>query len=239
MTLELSSLDLVVLCGGRGTRLGAMTDQIPKPLLSIGGSPYLLRLLLHWKKEGVGRFILAAHYLADQFRGFAKEHAQQIGEVSVITEDVPLGTGGGIRNAALHVKSETFLVANGDSLVPQPWMDVVKFHDKHHAKMTIVAVRASRVVGGAKQKGMLDFTPGCELRSFATQYAVKDGWINGGMYVLNRDIVLGWPEGRSSLENEIMSSPTRPRSYIFQSEAELMDIGTPESFAMINEKFEA
>lgn len=234
MIPAISNMDLVVLCGGRGTRLGAMTDAVPKPLLPIGGRPYLLRLLERWRAEGARRFILAAHYLSEQFEAFAREHGGALGEIRVVTESSPLGTGGGLRNAALHVGTDTFLAANGDSYVSQSWGDVVGEHAWRDAEMTLVAVRASRVVGGARQKGTLDITPDGRLRSFTTEKLVEDGWINGGMYVLRRDVVLGWPEGKSSLENEIMASSRRPHAFAFRSEGELMDIGTPESYALID-----
>jgi mannose-1-phosphate guanylyltransferase len=100
---------MVVLCGGKGQRLGSLTQDIPKPLLPIAGAPFLLRLLHQWKKEGVKRFILSTHVFADQFRGFAQKNSN-LAEIIVVEEPQPLGTG-------QAVQSESFLAANGDSYV--------------------------------------------------------------------------------------------------------------------------
>src|SRR3990167_2846302 len=181
----LSNTDIIVLCGGRGSRLGALTRAVPKPLLPVGGSPFLLRLLLQWKKEGARRFILSAHYLAEQFRAFAAEHSAVLGNISVVEEDRPLGTGGGIRFAALRSKSRTLIVANGDSWVSQPLRPLLAEHNRRKTDFTMVAVGADKVIGGARQKGALKIGARNELLGFSTEDSTTAGWINGGLYALN------------------------------------------------------
>jgi len=236
MHFSLSTTDVIVLCGGRGTRLGALTREVPKPLLPVGGRPFLLRLLLQWRKEGARRFILSAHYLAEQFRAFAAEYSDVLGKISVMTEEQPLGTGGGIRFAALQSESGTLMVANGDSYVSQPLQPLLAEHDCRGMAFTMVAVGADRVVGGARQKGALKIGTRDELLGFSTEETTTAGWINGGLYALDRKAVLSWPEGPCSLENEILTSASRPRTFVLKSGGVLLDIGTPHNYSVCSQK---
>lgn len=73
-----ASTDVVILCGGRGARLGELTTHRPKPLLYVGGRPFLFRVLGRMKEEGFTRIILAVHYLAGRFRAFISTY-QEVG----------------------------------------------------------------------------------------------------------------------------------------------------------------
>ena len=218
---------------GLGSRLGALTRNIPKPLLPVGGSPFLLRLLLQWKQEGVGRFILAAHYLAEQFRAFAAEHAAVLGDVAVIAENKPLGTGGGIRHAALQATSQTLLVANGDSYVSQPLGQLLEEHERHQMNFSMVAVRAENVLGGARKKGTLKIGPHDELIGFSTEETATEGWINAGL--------MSWRgakhyPGRKNLVRWKMISDFRKPSpnACLEINRALLDIGTTECYATLD-----
>jgi D-glycero-alpha-D-manno-heptose 1-phosphate guanylyltransferase len=221
-------MEMIVLCGGFGTRLGPLTQNAPKPLLPLGGSPFLLRLLSQWKHEGVQRFILSAHFCADQIHQFSKTYAQDF-DLSVIVEDKPLGTGGAIRYATTQVQSDTLLVSNGDSYTNQPVPPVIEAHKKRGVEFTMVAVKAEKVLGGAEKKGQIDIGSQGELLGFSTQESAT-GWINAGLYVFNRQTILSWPTGPCSFEKELLTSSRRPKTYVFPSQGSLLDIGTPECY---------
>jgi DNA-binding MarR family transcriptional regulator len=108
-------VDVVILCGGRGTRLAPLTSRTPKPLLPVAGEPFLLHLLLRLKEEGFRRFMLAAHYLPEQFEAFVERHRDPFPGLRLVVEPKPLGTGGALRHAADHVESTHFL------LLGSPW----------------------------------------------------------------------------------------------------------------------
>ncbi len=227
---SLEPMDMLVLCGGKGTRLGSKTALTPKPLLPLGGSPFLLRLLLQWKEEGVTRFILATHHLADQFHAFAQTHASQIGNIEVVVEKVPLGTGGGICNALDAIHTGNFLVANGDSYVSQPLQILRIAHLREKAPFTLVAVPARNVLGGARQKGRLLISRDGVMEGFTTEEKAAEGWINAGVYALHRDTVADWPSGFFDLELTILTEPQRHGIRILRSEGNLMDIGLPDCY---------
>lgn len=229
--MKAEGIDVVVLCGGRGTRLGALTTSIPKPLLPVRGRPFLLHRLLALQQEGCARFVLAAQYLAEQFRDFARKYASELPDITVIEEPEPLGTGGALRYAAPHVRSRAFAVLNGDSWVAQPLTPVLAAHARTEALFTMVVVRADRVEGGARAKGVVVAGTDDIITGFSTPRSAEEGWVNAGCYVLNKDLVLGWPQTRYDLEREFMALVPTGRGCMFRSSGVLLDIGTPDCYA--------
>jgi len=231
---SLETIDVVVLCGGRGTRLGALTATTPKPLLPVAGAPFLLHRLLAFRQEGCSRFILAVQHLADQFRAFAKRYEQELPGLTVIEESTPLGTGGALRHAAQHVGSPVFIAFNGDSWGVQPMTPVLAEHARNDRLLTMVVVRADQVEGGAQAKGMVNLGAHGEVLGFSTGDAVSGSWVNAGLYLLSRDLVRGWPQGAYDLEARLMSLIPPGTGYAFCSEASLLDIGIPACLARAN-----
>lgn len=231
--------ELVILCGGRGSRLGLLTEETPKPLLKIGDSPFLRHLLMQFQKEGFERFILAAHYLAGQFQAFAKAYASLFPKMKVVVEESPLGTGGALRNAASHVDGADFIVLNGDAFLAQPLPPVLNFHFQEKSVFTLVAVKAEKVEGRVNNKGGLEIDEENTLVHFNGHEREKEQWVNGGLYVANRNKVLSWPEGFYNLEGKLNSLLIPDKARVFRSEASLLDIGTPECLKIAERKYAA
>ena len=222
--------DMVVLCGGRGQRLGPLTATVPKPLLPVGGNPFLLRLLLQWKAEGVRRFVLAVHHLAEQFHEFAQRYEGMVGKMAIAVEESALGTGGGLKNAAAWVETPTFFTANGDSYVSQTLSPVFNVHEERKLPTTLVAIPPHHVLGGAHQKGRLLVNADAKLTSFSTEANVQDGLVNAGLYVMDRSEMERWPDGRYDLERAILPNRNDSTVSVFKSSGQLLDIGTPRSY---------
>ena len=232
--LSPAETDVVVLCGGRGTRLGALTDATPKPLLPVANAPFLQHLLLQLHAEGFRRFLLAAQYLPEQFQAFAAAIAPALPDVEVIVEPEPLGTGGALRHAAQAVRSSVFVAVNGDSWVAQPIAPVLAEHQRRGLDCTVIAVPASQLEGGAVNKGIWRVGPEGRVLGFRTEAVVTDGWVNAGVYVLQHAWVRSWPTGSYSLEGNLESLLTRAEARVFCAPGRLVDIGTPECYAWAN-----
>lgn len=230
--------DVVILCGGRGSRLGSLTKATPKPLLDVGGSPFLLRLLRRFQQEGFSRFILAAHYLADQFQNFVQDHSKLFPNVEVVVEKEPLGTGGALKNAARYVRSENFVALNGDVFVTQPLTPVLKRHFEKKNVFTMVAVKTENVEGVVRNKGGLELGAEEEVLSFRGHSQINENWVNAGVYVVDKEKILSWPEGCYDLEKELASLLYPDQARAFRSEAKLLDIGTPECLKLAKERYE-
>lgn len=223
------NLDVVILCGGLGTRLGALTQQTPKPLIRIGQYPFLAHLLKRLQREGFRNFILAVHHLAGQFYDFVETHRSQFPGMTLIEEKIPFGTGGALRHAASRASSETFLAMNGDSMVSQSLAPVLQFHGAKKSIFTMVAVRKENVEVESHNKGGIQIGANHDLVSFRGHQTAGEEWVNAGVYAANRSAVLSWPEGSFNLENKLESLLKPDKACVFKSDGFLLDIGTPQS----------
>ena len=226
-----ATTDAVILCGGRGSRLGALSVAIPKPLLPVAEQPFVLHLIQRMKREGFARIILAAHYQADHFLTFLFAHPNAVDVLELMVEPTPLGTGGALRYVADHIHSPQFLVVNGDTWLSQSLTPVLRAHHEAARACTAVVVHSNRVAGGARRKGVWRMGPHDTVRALTTEEEVTNGWINGGVYVFDRDVVCSWPQGCYDLEANLPSLLRGRCAGLFYSDAHLLDIGTPECYA--------
>jgi len=116
MDSGMDDVEAVVLVGGKGTRLRPLTLSAPKPMLPTAGVPFLAHLLSRVRAAGVRRAVLGTSYLAETFAEHFGDGSELGLELVYVTEDEPLGTGGGIRNVAGHLSAKHVLVFNGDVL---------------------------------------------------------------------------------------------------------------------------
>lgn len=107
----------MVLAAGRGVRLAPLTDSCPKPLIEVGGQAILDRILDRLAGAGVVRAVVNAHHLADRIEAHLADRREP--EITVVREDKPLETGGGVMNALPRLGDQPFFVINGDSV----WLD--------------------------------------------------------------------------------------------------------------------
>ena len=219
-----------ILCGGLGTRLGALTAHRPKPLLAIGGMPFLDVLLFELGRQGIRSIVLLAGFEARQIDGYAAATpiAARFGmtlEVSVEPEQA--GTGGALWHARERL-DQHFLLLNGDS-----WFDVnlvdlaVQAASARWARAALalrelpdasrygtVAVEGSRVIGFAERPPR----PG-------------PGLVSAGVYALRRELVAEIGPS-ASLEREVFPRLAREGALLGLSrEGYFIDIGVPEAFA--------
>lgn len=104
----------IFLVGGKGTRLGELTKNTPKPLLKVQDKPFIEWVIAKAKAQGITDILLLAGYQAEEVVNFG---------YPCIVEHEPLGTGGALRNAAKHLKEEFFLF-NGDTICDFDYMEL-------------------------------------------------------------------------------------------------------------------
>ena len=103
-------MSAILLAAGLGTRLRSITDSVPKCLVPINGKPFIEILLDDCIKQGLRRFILCVGYLKEQ----VIEHLSQRNDCEIVfsLEEESLGTGGALKNAERHIKTDHFIVLN-------------------------------------------------------------------------------------------------------------------------------
>jgi D,D-heptose 1,7-bisphosphate phosphatase len=212
----------VVLVGGLGTRLGALTQAAPKPLLPVGDRPFLQWLVEDLQRQGISRILLLAGYRAEQLGALAAAYPS----VEIVVEPEPLGTGGALRFAADRL-DERFFFLNGDSLFDINLWDLALRAGSSEACLALRAVPDVSRFGPA-------WLEGDQIVKFAERPEVDGpGLINGGVGVLSRAVLKRLPaEGAVSIEREIyphMATDGVLRGHVY--DRPFIDIGVPEDFA--------
>lgn len=106
---------VAILCGGFGTRLGALTRDLPKPMIPVGGRPYLERVLESFAERGLNQFALLTGYKAEVIESHFGDGSRFGYHIEYSRETEPLGTGGAIREAR-HLLGDRFILTFGDVL---------------------------------------------------------------------------------------------------------------------------
>lgn len=229
--VEAVSRQCVILVGGLGTRLGRLVADCPKPMLPVGGKPFLEHLIGEIARFGFDDFILLAGYKAEVVAAhFDRRGPHRLREgirLRVVAEATPLGTGGALRGAWQWLAPE-FLMVNGDSLFSFNFLALAT--ESSQVSQAHIALRR---VPEARRFGVVTLAADNRVTRFAARPdADGQGLINGGVYWLNRDIVRGFSAGVVSLENDIF--PQLAAAGVL-SAAEFagpfIDIGIPESYA--------
>jgi NDP-sugar pyrophosphorylase family protein len=223
---ELSGLTAVILAGGLGTRLRSVVSDRPKILAEIAGRPFLAYLLDRVIAAGVRHAVLCTGYRADQVRAtFGEQYGPLVVDYSV--ESRPLGTGGALRAALPRMHSETVLVFNGDS-----WCDAdLAAFEVDHRRVQATGSLLLTEVDDTSRYGRVDTDDANRITHFAEKSATTSaGWINAGIYLLQRHLLLEIPEKEMvSLEREVFPAWIGRGLYGWRRGGRFLDIGTPES----------
>jgi NDP-sugar pyrophosphorylase family protein len=221
--------DAIVLCGGAGSRLKAVTGEAPKAMAAVAGRPFLELLLHQLRRNGVERVILAVGYRADAIRAHFGDSALGL-RIAYSIEDSPLGTGGALRRAVELAESQEILVMNGDSYTDADLPAMLAAHQAAHAAVTMLVVP----VDGRSDCGTVAVGPDGRLNRFLEkQESTGAGYINAGIYLMSREGAREIPPGREvSLEREVfpnwVGEGRRVRAFIWRGDC--VDIGTPERY---------
>ena len=231
---ELSGVDVVILCGGTGSRLRAAVDDRPKPMAEINQKPFLDILIDFFCGFGFRRFVLCAGYMSEVIRDY---YANRTGPCRFIVSDehTSLGTAGAIKNAEKLIRSDTFLVANGDSFCSVDLAEFYRSHAARQALMSMVVLEAENT----GDCGLVSLDPSQRIVGFEEKkHEPRSCYINAGIYLFNREVISFIPEGATfSLEHELFPKLTKQCCYAFVSDEKLIDIGTPERYEWAKECF--
>lgn len=213
----------VVLAGGLGTRLGALTADTPKPLLPVGGRPFLDWVAGNLERQGVEEIVLTIGYRADAFEAWVARWSETL-DVRTFVEESALGTGGALPLLAPEL-DDAFFVLNGDTLFDAPLARLARLR-ADEAALGAVALRS---VPDVLRYGevVLD---GSRVLAFREKGGAGPGLINGGVYALTRDAValLGTP---ASIEADLLPRLVARDALVgLPSDGFFIDIGVPESF---------
>lgn len=231
------AFETVLLVGGLGTRLRSELGDLPKPMVDIGGQPFLERVILHLRSYQVRRFILAVGYGREAIEQYFGDGAFLDVSIEYSRETQPLGTAGAVRNTFPLLREHQVLVLNGDSFADIDYDDLLTFHRAQGGPLTLAAVYKpdcrdfGRVqifdnrVTSFREKLHSDNTP---------------GHINTGVYVFERGLIETIPAGIvQSLEQQVFPSLLERGGKIqaFCTDRYFMDLGTPQRLRQLRSDF--
>jgi D-glycero-alpha-D-manno-heptose 1-phosphate guanylyltransferase len=225
---SLTDVTAAVLAGGLGTRLRPALDDRPKVLAPVSGRPFLTYLLDMLHTASVRRVVLLTGYRGEQVELALGEYYQGMTLV-YSAEPSPQGTAGALRTALPQLDTSTILVFNGDSYCG---MDLHAFASYHRRRGADVSIALTRV-DDADRYGRVETTAGGLVTAFAEkQPAGAPGWINAGVYLLERRVIEEIPTGRPvSLEREMLPAWIESKAvYGHRRARPFLDVGTPESY---------
>lgn len=231
--MERQQIDLpvVVMAGGKGTRLKPITNVIPKPLVPIGDKTILEEILDRFEEIGCRKFYMSVNYKSDMMR-FYLDQLEHKYDIDFFMEDKPLGTIGSV--ALLKGKINTpFFVSNCDIVMDQDMRDVYDYHCENHNDLTIVtAVKSFRIPYGVIE------TAEDGLMTALKEKPELTYMINTGVYILNPGCIDEIPQGEffhiTQLMEKIKSRGGRVGCFPV-SEHAWKDMGEwPEYLKMIN-----
>jgi glucose-1-phosphate cytidylyltransferase len=194
---------LVILAGGLGTRIAEESDTKPKPMVEIGGKPILLHIMEHYSKHGVKEFIICSGYkgyqLKEYFSNFhlhtsdftvslldgiiqIDKQSSPDWKISVVDTGLETMTGGRLKRVR-HLLTGTFLMTYGDGLSTANITEELEFHKSHGKLATVLAVRPP------SRFAVLDVKDNGRVAQFREKPADEVGWINGGFFVLNPEVI--------------------------------------------------
>jgi len=198
-------MDVVILCGGMGSRLSEETILKPKPMVEIGGKPILWHIMKYYSSFGLNRFILALGYRADYIKEYFityritqsdftlsmdplsspkyyNSSKETDWEITFIDTGLNTLKGARIKKLEKFIKSPTFHLTYGDGLSNIDLNKLVDFHNGHGKICTVTAVRPPSRFGEMKLKKN-------NVVAFDEKSQMHTGYINGGFFVLNKEIM--------------------------------------------------
>ncbi len=199
-------MKVVVLAGGLGTRFSEYTKKIPKPMIKIGSDPILIHIMKIYLNHGHNEFILALGYKAQIIREYFKVSSRctkletVIGKHKVKIHFINTGkltmTGGRLRRLKFMFKrNEDFLMTYGDGVSDVNINKAIKFHKKNNKVLTLTAVRPPARFGSISLYGK-------RVKTFKEKNQLKEGWINGGFFIINWKIFKYLKSDATILERE-------------------------------------
>lgn len=228
--------EAIILAGGFGKRLQSVVSDVPKPMAPVNQLPFLDYMFRYLKHYGIKNVLLSVGYLADKVKERYRTSYNGI-NIKYAVENTPLGTGGGIRLAMEKCETNQILVLNGDSFFDVNIHHLFSQHTINRADCTL----ALRKVENAARYGTIKMAQTGRINLFKEKNGKDEsGIINGGVYILNRQMYLDYtvPNQSFSIEKDFFEAKINELK-IFGSELNtyFIDIGIPEDYKKAQDDF--
>jgi len=231
-TYSLQKIDVLILAGGRGTRISPVLGATPKILAPVRNETFL-DILVSWLREhGAHNIILSLGHLSENVIDYLSTRSFENVTIKTSVEEEPLGTAGAIRLATPLVTSEVLLVMNGDTWLEADFNIFIENHIQSDAEMSILCTRVDDI----SRYGSLEIGSDGFIYGFSEKDESKSGpgYISAGIYLFSRKALdrLMQSTGKSLESDFIQKLPFGTTRGHIISNARFIDIGTPETLEM-------
>ena len=173
-------MKVVILAGGKGTRISEYTGSIPKPMVPVGSKPIIEHIINYYIKYGFKEFIIATGYKNEVIKNYFKKKKKSA-KIKVINTGVKTLTGSRLKKLEKELK-QTFMLTYGDGLSNINLKKLLKFHKKNKRKITLTAVHPPARFGELSISKNL-------VTKFEEKPQLQKGWINGGFFVVEPEFL--------------------------------------------------
>lgn len=220
-------MKVVILCGGKGTRLSEETGLRPKPMVEIGGKPILWHIMNMYSQHGVNEFVLALGYKGDYIKEYFANYFSRNSDFTIDLSNgqidyhknpaknwkitcVDTGaesmTGGRLRRLQPYLENEEhFMLTYGDGVSNVDITKLYEFHKSHGKAASVTSVRPSARFGEMAIENDL-------VTNFAEKPQTQVGWINGGFFVFNQEVFKHIISDETVLEKEPLEGLTHSKN---------------------------
>lgn len=221
----------IILCGGLGTRLSKVLNNVPKAMAPINKTPFLSLLIKYLSKYKINEIILAVGYKHQVIKNFYGDSFKDV-KISYSYEEKALGTGGALNNAFDLISDDKALILNGDTFFN---INLNRFLQLDSPKKDVLV--ATKKINGSSRYNFLKSDKNSNLVTYFEKGKISSGYINGGIMILKKNIFKNTKKNTSfDLEDFIFSKKTNLFISMFKSKGYFVDIGTPEDFLMSQDK---
>lgn len=225
-------MEAIILAGGMGTRLRSVVAELPKCMAPVNNKPFLYYLLQNLEESGFTHIILSLGYKHEVIEEWIKTYPSTV-RISTVIEEVPLGTGGGVKLALSKAEEESVFILNGDTYLEVSYQQMMN----DHFSLQTTATLALKEMKDFDRYGVVSTDSQHYITEFKEKQPCAKGSINGGLYIIKRCSLDDMP-AKFSLEKDFFEKRVATKELgAYFSDGYFIDIGIPSDYERAQNEF--